>query len=241
MAKGPPESRQPLVRLGADAEAQSQAVHHITLTGADRRAIRSTSGKAFSACPSSSSSRHRNADDISTDWTGLIRDLHQRGSRGDAEADADGSGLRPPPRIRRVERPSREPSSGSTSAASSTARSRTRGFMDSAIYFKDPLGLLIELASYRFVPPAGHTHADVLLAAHRDQGRRGDLATGSTSLMRSSSSPRPHENLGGPGAEEPLRLSAAAAVGSAPVQLSKPPPRPQTPQSARPGAICARW
>ena len=38
--------------------------------------------------------------------------------------------------------------------------------MDS-IYFEDPLGLLIELASYRFEPPAGHTHADVLLAAHR--------------------------------------------------------------------------
>ena len=37
--------------------------------------------------------------------------------------------------------------------------------MDS-IYFRDPLGRLIELASYRFEPPAGHTHADVLLEAH---------------------------------------------------------------------------
>ena len=36
-----------------------------------------------------------------------------------------------------------------------------------SIYFEDPLGLLIELASYRFEPPAGHTHADVLLEAHR--------------------------------------------------------------------------
>src|SRR4051794_5781718 len=35
---------------------------------------------------------------------------------------------------------------------------KDRGFMDS-IYFTDPLGLLIELAAYRFVPPAGHTHA----------------------------------------------------------------------------------
>ena len=35
---------------------------------------------------------------------------------------------------------------------------KDRGFMDS-IYFTDPLGLLIELASYRFEPPAGHTHA----------------------------------------------------------------------------------
>jgi glyoxalase family protein len=50
---------------------------------------------------------------------------------------------------------------------------KDRGFMDS-IYFTDPLGLLIELASYRFVPPAGHTHADVLLAAHRLRVARGD-------------------------------------------------------------------
>ena len=48
-----------------------------------------------------------------------------------------------------------------------------RGFMDS-IYFKDPLGLLIELASYRFEPPAGHKHAEVLLEAHRIRVARGD-------------------------------------------------------------------
>ena len=50
---------------------------------------------------------------------------------------------------------------------------KDRGFMDS-IYFNDPLGLLIELASYRFEPPAGHTHADVLLRAHRIRVERGD-------------------------------------------------------------------
>jgi catechol 2,3-dioxygenase-like lactoylglutathione lyase family enzyme len=50
---------------------------------------------------------------------------------------------------------------------------RDRGFMDS-IYFNDPLGLLIELASYRFEPPAGHTHAEVLLRAHRIRVQRGD-------------------------------------------------------------------
>jgi catechol 2,3-dioxygenase-like lactoylglutathione lyase family enzyme len=50
---------------------------------------------------------------------------------------------------------------------------KDRGFMDS-IYFNDPLGLLIELASYRFEPPAGHTHADVLFAAHRIRVARGD-------------------------------------------------------------------
>jgi catechol 2,3-dioxygenase-like lactoylglutathione lyase family enzyme len=50
---------------------------------------------------------------------------------------------------------------------------KDRGFMDS-IYFRDPLGLLIELASYRFEPPAGHTHADVLLEAHLIRTERED-------------------------------------------------------------------
>ena len=50
---------------------------------------------------------------------------------------------------------------------------KDRGFMDS-IYFEDPLGLLIELSSYRFEPPSGHTHADVLLEAHRLRVERGD-------------------------------------------------------------------
>jgi catechol 2,3-dioxygenase-like lactoylglutathione lyase family enzyme len=50
---------------------------------------------------------------------------------------------------------------------------KDRGFMDS-IYFEDPLGLLIELASYRFEPPHGHTHPDVLLEAHTLRVERGD-------------------------------------------------------------------
>ena len=50
---------------------------------------------------------------------------------------------------------------------------KDRGFMDS-IYFEDPLGLLIELASYRFEPPFGYTHADVLLEAHKIRVSRGD-------------------------------------------------------------------
>ena len=52
---------------------------------------------------------------------------------------------------------------------------KDRGFMDS-IYFTDPLGLLIELASYRFEPPFGYTHSDVLLEAHLLRVARGDYA-----------------------------------------------------------------
>jgi len=50
---------------------------------------------------------------------------------------------------------------------------KDRGFMDS-IYFNDPMGLTIELASYRFEPPAGFTHAEVLFEAHKLRVARGD-------------------------------------------------------------------
>ncbi|WP_417686014.1 VOC family protein [Roseibium sp.] len=50
---------------------------------------------------------------------------------------------------------------------------KDRGFMDS-IYFRDPLGFLIELASYRFEPPAGISHGEVMLEAHKIRVARGD-------------------------------------------------------------------
>ena len=50
---------------------------------------------------------------------------------------------------------------------------KDRGFMDS-IYFRDPLGFLIELACYRFEPPEGCRHADVMIEAHRIRVKRGD-------------------------------------------------------------------
>ena len=49
---------------------------------------------------------------------------------------------------------------------------KDRGFMDS-IYFRDPLGLLVELASYRFEPPFGYSHVDVLHEAHLIRIERG--------------------------------------------------------------------
>jgi catechol 2,3-dioxygenase-like lactoylglutathione lyase family enzyme len=58
---------------------------------------------------------------------------------------------------------------------------KDRGFMDS-IYFTDPLGLLIELAAYKFEPPAGWTHGEVLLDAHRIRVERGDYAIGEVHL-----------------------------------------------------------
>ena len=50
---------------------------------------------------------------------------------------------------------------------------KDRGFMNS-IYFKDPLGMLIELAAYKFEPPHGSTHAEVLHEAHKIRVDAGD-------------------------------------------------------------------
>ncbi|TCL00378.1 catechol 2,3-dioxygenase-like lactoylglutathione lyase family enzyme [Shimia isoporae] len=50
---------------------------------------------------------------------------------------------------------------------------KDRGFMDS-IYFTDPMGLLIELACYKFEPPLGCSHADVMIRAHRLRVEAGD-------------------------------------------------------------------
>jgi len=50
---------------------------------------------------------------------------------------------------------------------------KDRGFMDS-IYFRDPLGLLIELASFRIVAPVGVAMGEVMLEAHKIRVARGD-------------------------------------------------------------------
>jgi glyoxalase family protein len=54
---------------------------------------------------------------------------------------------------------------------------RDRGMFDS-VYFRDPLGLLIELATWKFEPPAGRTYAQVLVLAHAIRVERGDHAIG---------------------------------------------------------------
>lgn len=50
---------------------------------------------------------------------------------------------------------------------------RDRGFMDS-LYFRDPNGLHIELACYKFEAPAGIGDVDILTTAHRLRVERGD-------------------------------------------------------------------
>ena len=58
---------------------------------------------------------------------------------------------------------------------------RDRHIFD-AIYFEDPMGLLIELSCYKFEPPVGCTHADVLFEAHHLRVARGDRSIGEVHL-----------------------------------------------------------
>ncbi len=58
---------------------------------------------------------------------------------------------------------------------------RDRGIFD-AIYFQDPLGLLVELSCYKFEPPAGFTHVEVLFEAHLIRTARNDYAIGEAHL-----------------------------------------------------------
>ena len=50
---------------------------------------------------------------------------------------------------------------------------RDRGFMDS-IYLRDPNGLKVELACYKFETPDGFRDAEVLMKAHELRVQRGD-------------------------------------------------------------------
>jgi hypothetical protein len=58
---------------------------------------------------------------------------------------------------------------------------RDRQIFD-AIYFEDPLGLLIELSCYKFEPPFGFNHVDVLFEAHKIRVAAGDRAIGEAHL-----------------------------------------------------------
>ena len=52
---------------------------------------------------------------------------------------------------------------------------KDRGFMDS-LYFRDPMGLLLELACYKFTPPQDCNHGQVLAEAHELRTKRGAAA-----------------------------------------------------------------
>ena len=87
-----------------------------------------------------------------------------------------------------------------------------------AIYFQDPLGLLIELSCWKFDAPEGFTRSDVLFAAHNLRVARGDdaimevhIADAIESLVKSST----REPVGGQVAQGsvPAERAGAGAFG----------------------------
>jgi glyoxalase family protein len=52
---------------------------------------------------------------------------------------------------------------------------RDRGFMNS-LYFREPLGHVLEIAAYKFDPPEGQTHTDVLASAYQNRLARGAIS-----------------------------------------------------------------
>ena len=156
---------------------QSQGVHHITLVGADRQ----TSIDFWEGVLGMPFVFEQPNLDNAVGEPPLLRsgrrpphhDLHQRGPRARSERTPTDPGC--------VHHIAFSVSQATFQQAVERLDERKikhsgvkdRGFMDS-IYFEDPLGLLIELASYRFEPPHGHTHADVLIEAHKIRVARGD-------------------------------------------------------------------
>ena len=156
---------------------QSQGVHHITLVGADRQTSidfwEGVLGMPFVFEQPNLDNAVGEPPLLRPGRRAADHDLHERGAEARPDAHLDRPRLRPPRRVRGL--------AGDLPAGGRAARRardqhsgvKDRGFMDS-IYFEDPLGLLIELASYRFEPPAGYTHAEVLLEAHKLRVERGD-------------------------------------------------------------------
>ncbi len=155
---------------------QSQGVHHITIVGAGRQTS-IDSGRGYSGCRSCSSSP-----------TSTPSESHLYFDPGDGRLitiftneERDGEPARTATDPGCVHHLAFAVSQASFNQAVDRLNERDirhsgvkdRGFMDS-IDFEEPLGLLIELASYRFEPPHGFTHAEVLLEAHRIRVERGD-------------------------------------------------------------------
>ena len=89
-----------------------------------------------------------------------------------AQAQPDGHRQPASPGVHRVARDLHPGQARLQEGGFSNSGEVDRGFMYS-IYFREPLGQLLELACYKFEPPAGATHADVLREAHNIRVAKG--------------------------------------------------------------------
>ena len=156
---------------------QSQGVHHITLVGADRQTSidfwEGVLGMPFVFEQPNLDNEAESHLYFDPGDGRLITVFTNEEREPDPTPHADGARAAcTTSRSRSRRRRSRRRWSGSTSAGSGTRRQGPR--LHGLDLLRGPLGLLIELASYRFEPPFGYTHADVLLEAHKLRVERGD-------------------------------------------------------------------
>ena len=156
---------------------QTQGVHHITIVGADRQTSidfwEGVLGMPF-VFEQPNLDRASESHLYFDPGDGRLITIFTNDERTpDPGAHADRPRLRAPPRVLGLAGDVLPGVERLDERGIRHSGVKDRGFMDS-IYFKDPLGLLIELASYRFEPPHGFTHAEVLLEAHKLRVERGD-------------------------------------------------------------------
>ena len=157
---------------------QAQGVHHITLVGADRQTSidfwEGVLGMPFVFEQPNLDVPEESHLYFDPGDGRLITVFTNESRKPDPTPDPDRDRLGPPHRLLGVARHLR---AGRRQRLDERGIKHSgvkdRGFMDS-IYFRDPLGLLIELAAYRFFPPEGCSHGEVLLEAHKIRVARGD-------------------------------------------------------------------
>jgi glyoxalase family protein len=155
---------------------QSQGVHHITLVGADRQTSidfwEGVLGMPFVFEQPNLGKPDENHLYFDP-GDGRLLTVFTNESRQDAGRDA-------PREVGCVEHIAFNVSRATFTQAPGRLRERgiefiqrDRGFMDS-IYLRDPNGLKIELACYKFEAPEGFRAVDVLIRAHALRVERGD-------------------------------------------------------------------
>lgn len=156
---------------------QAQGVHHITLVGADRRTSidfwEGVLGMPFVFEQPNLDDPEQNHLYFDPGDGRLITVFTREGRDVDSTPNPNGTG--------NVHHLAFNVSRATFTMAIENLRERgidnsgavDRGFMDS-LYFRDPLGQLLELACYKFEPPQGRTHAEVLAKAHTIRVAQGD-------------------------------------------------------------------
>jgi catechol 2,3-dioxygenase-like lactoylglutathione lyase family enzyme len=156
---------------------QTQGVHHITIIGADRQTSidfwEGVLGMPFIFDQPNLDDPNQGHLYFDPGDGRLITIFTNEDRKPDATPVPEATGLAASPRAQRQPGEFWQVAERLDARGVSHSGPVDRGFMDS-IYFRDPLGLRIELASYRFVPPEGYREADVMIEAHKIRVARGD-------------------------------------------------------------------